>query len=495
VAGADRPVTVSVIRRLTGTVWLLPAALMAVMGLWQIGRPELWQDELVTVDVARRSVHQILATLQHVDAVHGAYYLFMHFWMRLFGASPVAVRLPSAFAMVAAVICVVLVGERLFDRRTAILGGLVFDVVPSITRFAQETRSYAMVIFAAALSTLLLLRALERSTVQRWFMYGLCISAMSVLNTVAVTIVAGHLIGMIVLRWPRPSWRLVVAFGAAVGGGLAPAVPAIVVGMSQADRQLQWITHTAPWLVWPQIFASFWVSWAVLALAALAWFKWSRMLIFATVLAVAPPLLVWLASSGTLAYFFPKYLLFSLPAWAMLAGAGLAVLRPRLASVAGVALVAALAIPGQMAMRGTLSHSWYNYPSARTSDPLGYADVARFIAANYHAGDGVIYQRSPWWWEMVDVGVDYYLPSNVRPRDVFRSAPASSTNDLMATECPASILCVGNEPRIWLVAGSHTDQPLAQLSPDQYRALAPNYTQVSLTYEPGLTVALLERVH
>jgi len=483
------------VRRLAGTAWVGPAALMAVLGFWGIGRPELWQDELVTMEVATRNRHQILVMLQHVDAVHGAYYLFMHYWIKVFGDGPTALRAPSALAMVGAAVCVVLVGQRLFDRRTAVLGGLLFDVVPSMTRFAQETRSYAMVIFAAALATLLLLRALERSTVLRWCLYGLCVTAVALLNAVALSIVAGHLAGLVVMRWPRPNWRVFAAFAAACVGGVLPALPIISLGMDQADRQLQWITHAAPWQIWPQVFASLGVSWAVLALAAVAWFKRGRPVLFATLLALLPMLVVWLASTGALAYFFPKYLLFTLPAWAVLAGAGLAVVRPRFGALVALAVVAALAIPGQVAMRGTLSHSWYNYPDARPADPLGYAEAARLISANYRPGDGVIYKRSPWWWQMIDFGVAYYLPANVQPRDIFFAGPPSSAKDLMALECPSSILCVGTEPRIWMVANGHTDQVLSELSDDQRRALGGHYTQVSVTYEPGLTVALLERTN
>jgi mannosyltransferase len=483
------------VSRLVAAAWVWPAALTAALGLWQIGRPEMWQDELVTADVATRPVRRILVLLPSVDAVHGTYYLFMHFWIRLFGASAAAMRAPSVIAMVAAAVCVVLVGQRLFGRKAAVLGGLVFAVVPSVTRFSQEARSYALVVLSAALATLLLLRALERPGVLRWCAYGLCITALTLLNTVAVSILVGHLIGVVVQQWPQRNWRVLASFGAAALGGPVPALPVVILGMHQAERQLLWISHSGALHVWPQLFASTWMSCVVLALAVLAWFNTRRPVLFTTVVALVPPLVVWIASAGSLSYFFPKYLLFSLPAWAVLSGAGLAALRPRIAPPVGLILVAALAIPGQLAMRGSLSHSWYDYPNARPSQPLGYAEAARRITAGYQPGDGVIYQRSPWWWQMIDFGVAFYLPDNVRPRDVFESQPASATHDLIAVECPVSARCIGNEPRVWLVVSGNTQQPLAELSPDQQYALNANYTLVSVTYEPGLTVALLRHVH
>jgi hypothetical protein len=61
---------------------------------------------------------------------------------------------------------------------------------------------------------------------------------------------------------------------------------------------------------------------------------------------------VWLASQGTYSYFFPRYLLFTVGAWAVLAGIGLSRLDGRIAAAA-VLIVAILGAGDQQVIRET----------------------------------------------------------------------------------------------------------------------------------------------
>jgi mannosyltransferase len=472
--------------------WLWAGLFAAASGLWRIGRPEMWQDELVTLDVAARPWRHITHLLASVDAVHGAYYLFMHGWMMAFGESPTAVRTPSALAMAGAAAGVALIGRRLFGDTAGLLGGLLFTLIPAVTRFAQEARSYAFVTLAATLATLMLLRAVERSTFLRWAGYALCITAVTCLNTVALGLLAGHLVGLVLLSEDRRDWRGYLRFAIAVLAGLLPASGVIYLGSHQASRQVLWIPHDPPWVVWSRTFGSAWVAGVVTALALLACLRYRRRAAVGLAMAVAPLVLIGLGSLGQLSYFFSKYLLFDLTLWAVLAGAGLTAVRWRSVSVAGLALVAALAVPGQLAMRADLSHSWYTYPGPRPRAPLAYSTTAKMIADGYRPGDGVIYLRAQFWWLMHDIGVPYYLPDRVAVRDVFLSRTAADGNALNAAECSASVMCVGTEPRIWVVIPFHTANPLGLLSDDQRRALT-LYHVARLEYPSGMTLALLER--
>ena len=97
---------------------VIPGVLGLITGIYHLGVPPLWRDEAATKAIASRSVGQILATMPHDDVVHGAYYLVVHVFIRLFGSSNGALRLPSAIA--AAVACAV---TALVARRLAAGGG------------------------------------------------------------------------------------------------------------------------------------------------------------------------------------------------------------------------------------------------------------------------------------------------------------------------------------------------------------------------------------
>ncbi|MEU5419883.1 hypothetical protein AB0G46_11580, partial [Streptomyces sp. NPDC020667] len=73
---------------------------MLGVGLWGLDRGTMWRDESATFQVSRRSVPQIWHLLGSVDAVHGLYYLLMH-WVLAVRADEIALRLPSVAASAA----------------------------------------------------------------------------------------------------------------------------------------------------------------------------------------------------------------------------------------------------------------------------------------------------------------------------------------------------------------------------------------------------------
>jgi mannosyltransferase len=502
---ADEPTTAPRARsfavRLAGAVWLWPAVFMAAVGMWRLGRPELWQDELVTVNVVTRSIRQIGALLQSVDAVHGAYYLFMHFWTRAFGDAASHLRLPSALAMVGAAACVALLGERMFGKLAGLLGGFAFAVVPSVTRFAQEARSYAFVVLFTALATLLLYLAVERSTWPRWIGYAACVTAVTCLNVVAASVVAGHFVALLV-SWQRgKTLRDLLKLVAAAAAGVIPATPVVYLGLAQATLQINWVNleDHGIGIVWAQTFASIWVAVAFTVLAAVALIRYRRRAAFIAAVALVPPTLIWLASLGDLSYFFSKYLLFLVPIWAVLAGAGLAALKPgrhavwALVPVAALVAVGALAIPGQRAMRGNLSHSYYTYPAKRATEALGYREAAYIIASHYKPGDGIIYMRPHLWWNMHDKGVDYYLPDTVRPTELFLQKSAADAHELYSVECPVPAQCFTDVPRVWIVIPYQTESAVDQIPTEQGQLIVSRYRQTMVERPPGMTVSLMQR--
>jgi hypothetical protein len=93
--------------------WCWPALITLAFGLYQVGHPELWRDELASWSFASRPVPELISAARHTGATQLAYYLLLHVWMAAFGDSADAMRVPSVLAMAAAAACVALVGRRL----------------------------------------------------------------------------------------------------------------------------------------------------------------------------------------------------------------------------------------------------------------------------------------------------------------------------------------------------------------------------------------------
>jgi mannosyltransferase len=505
------------LRRVIGAVWFWPMLVTAVIGWHGITAAVMWRDELATWQAASRSVAQLWHMVHNVDAVLGVYYLGMHFWMALFGDSPAAMRAPSLIAMTGTAGLVALTGRRLGGSTAGLAAGLAFAVIPSVSRFAQEARPYASVMFFTALATLLLLRALERPRWPRWALYALAIAAAGALNVLALCLLTGHALCAAMRCW-RPGEDsagrrrdVALGFGLAALAGVTLDLPVIIAGHRQVVEQIG--GHARPALssvlgqygairLWPELFYSTGVAVAVLVLAA-ASLRGPSLRASAYTLATAfvPIAVLWTASQGPISYWYIRYLMFTVPAWAVAVGLGIVGMEPRSAAArrargmgvaAIVALIAILGIPGQHAIRQAEAHNWWSYPDPLYGYPANYAGAAKVIAEHERPGDGIVFKRDDRW--MVDIGVDYYLRGQAKPADVFLIRTPAQAGRLGAVECARPARCLRGEPRLWIVYQGYERDPYAAIEPAKAAALrAARYTTQRIYAEDGLIVALMTR--
>lgn len=182
----------------TWVVVMTPALAGLVMGGYKLGYPSLWRDEATTKVVVSRSVSQIFALLHHTDAVHGAYYMLVHFVVDVLGVSATTLRLPSLIAMAVACAFTAAVARRLtlmagapFAGFTGLCAGVTFAVLPFMTRYAQEARSYAIVTMLATIATYLLLRAVSDGR-RWWAAYAVAIGLCGLFNIFGLLILVPH---------------------------------------------------------------------------------------------------------------------------------------------------------------------------------------------------------------------------------------------------------------------------------------------------------------
>jgi mannosyltransferase len=228
-------------RRAMRVPWCWPALLTLLLGCYQLGRPELWPDELWSWSFAADPVHELVTSAGKSNSAELAYDVVLHYWMAAFGDSAVAMRMLSVLAMAGAAACVTLAGRRLAGARAGLLAGLVFALLPSVSRFAQEVRFYAPQVLVATLATLLLLlRALDAPSVRRWAAYGACLAVLGYTDIVALSVVTGHAAGAAMRWWHDRDVRL-LGFAAAAAAGLAACLPLVAVSWAKAGTQVWWI--------------------------------------------------------------------------------------------------------------------------------------------------------------------------------------------------------------------------------------------------------------
>jgi mannosyltransferase len=474
-------------RDFTPLLALLPVLVTLCVSGYRAGRRQLWEDEYSTWHASTMTLSQLRFLVSHVDLVIEPYYLFMHYWIIVFGDSPAALRAPSVIAMSLSAGLLMLIGRRLFDTGTGVIAGVLFAAVPGISRYAQEARPYALAVFFATLATLLLLRALERPTWLRWLLYAVSMIAVGGTHIVALTVLAAHAIAVGWLavrdvrdaRWRRP-WR---AIGRRwwFAGAVALVVLVIAPFARAAHREsyaVAWITVTKASLrSFPaDLFGSQPIAEVTIALAVIAAIilllpggdRHAPVLLGAWALVPAG---VLLATVPQLHLFFYRYLLFIVPAWVLLAARGLdglfrTVARGRARAVAVTLVLAAigvLSVPGQQDIRQRL------LPGSPD-----YSGVAAAIAAHLRPGDGIAY--GGYFYKGRRALTNEMRDWRTRPRDVFLAASFAQTGSFVARECTAPAPCLGGTTRIWLVETATSPGDFAEMPAATADLLASRFT-------------------
>lgn len=459
-------------------IWLWPALLMFALGQHNLNQPELWRDELRTWSASTRSLSETFHMLGVTDAAVALYYLFLHYWIALFGDSAVSMRMPSVLAMSVAAGLITLVGKRLYNSRVGLIAGLLFAVIPSTTRFAQEARPYGLTMLAAVGSTLLLMRAIEKRTWQRFVLYGLSITVLALLQPVALPLLLVHGVGVAIWGWrDRP---LQIRVGVAALGGVLLAGPVLYLSATQYGHQVGSLpdpTLTELTKLPPRLFASGLLGGAIIALALLAFAGQWRPAVFAGAWAVVPIGVVWLVSHGGSSYWMTRYMLPTLPGFVILAAAVLATLRLPL-MVAAVVIVTGLGIPEQRVVRNPGAHDQWLYPDP-VPDYIQYGLAARTLEQHMRPGDGIVYSER-WQVWLNDIGLAYHMQGKPMPRDVFAEQSAVEVGDFWAKECEDLASCLRGEERIWIVSVDleGEDSPWDRLEPEKVEVLRDDYTVV-----------------
>jgi len=374
--------------------WLDPlllgllATVVSSLGSWI---PSKWNDEAATQTAAARTLPQLWQMMHHVDAVHGTYYAFMHFWIIAFGTSNVALRAPSMIAVGLTCAGVVILGKRLGTRRIALCSAVVFLMLPRVTWMAIEARSYALTALVAVWLTIVLVRIVDRQH-QRWWAVYIVLAAVGVmLNVYLALLVIAHGVALLLARrrLVQPNRILLRwAISGALAAILASPIVWLVVGEtsqlpfgpltlpSVANTLFieQYFTGATPTLgrsvpvppetLWGAAAILFAVcGWALIVAPAL--FRRIRAvartnttlgLLSVTVPWIVVPFISIIGFSLVVTPIYTaRYFSFTTPAVALLMGTSIAALSSQWKRVAAIALLAVVALPIFLSQRGPTS--------------------------------------------------------------------------------------------------------------------------------------------
>jgi len=460
----------------------LPCLVTAAVVAVQISVPSYWRDEAATVAAVQRPLTALVYMLGNVDAVHGTYYLLMWPLARLFGTGQLIMRLPSLVAMSLAAGVVAATGRRLFSPSAGLLAGLLFAVLPNVSLYGQMARSYAMVTLAAAVASYLLVRLTENYTSRPgWIWYAASLAVLGALNIFGLLLIPAHAITMLArLRHEDRAVRR-----AAFARWLAAVCTAVVLNIPllnlayQQRVQISWVpapnlesVGNALDLLGPPlmsvailatILAGLWAARANRRLgsakaqaaglepsgaggsvaAAVSQPSFGPVAALTLPWLLLPAAVLLLASLDTPVY-TSRYVMFCLPAGALLGGTALASLAraPRRRLAGWLAAAAAL---GVIATLGFGTQVQYRQPAGH-ADNIRAADM--IIAANARPGDEVYYP-----WSVFMPISDAYPFGLGRLPDIQVGEPAIKSGTLAGTRVPRVELKqrLARAARVWVV--------------------------------------------
>jgi mannosyltransferase len=368
------------------SVIALSGAALAV-SLFRVGSQSLWLDEGFSVHFARSSL-VAFPSLIRGESNMALYHLLLHFWL-FFGQSEAVIRGLSVLFAVATIPVLFVLAEHLFDRTVAWAACALLIPNAFYVQYAQEARSYALVLFLSVAGSALFVRTLERPSKEHWAAYALAIGLGTWAHFFVLLVAVAHLVSLMFLeRRRRPSAQTLLAVCAGIAIGIAPIALFVT---SQNGRKADWLTSPSPTdavraiealaggrafllLAYFLACAAFALSAARLLRRTRTWEAWR----FAFVLSwlVVPIFLAFIVSQAR-PVFLDRYLIVVLPALVLAAAAG--AMTPRFRVAGAVLVVATVAFSAR-----TLA-SYYDHPTK-----ANWRAAAAFILGQSRRGDALV---------------------------------------------------------------------------------------------------------
>jgi len=357
---------------------------------------------------AERSFPSLFGMLGNVDAVHGVYYVFLHGWIDLFGASELSTRLPSAIAIGIGAAGTVTLARFFSGTRVAVGGGLIFAILPRVTYMGAEARSTAIATAIGVWLTVLLVHALRSSSASRrrqftlWMSYSLLLAVGIYVFLYVALLLTVHAVVVLAVGGRHPFWRRVGVWIGASMLGLLLAAPIFLAGAAQREqiafigRRPSVTVSEAAVKQWFDTVPVAIVAWALIAIAVVAVFLRrpgthqavglpgrGALTIFLAWM-VVPSAILLIGTQLVTPMYSLRYLSLCAPAVGIVMAVGVAALANNWLRAATVIALVAVIVPAYTGERG-------DYAKNNGSD---WRQVADIMAVRAAPGDGVVFDQS-----------------------------------------------------------------------------------------------------
>jgi mannosyltransferase len=468
---------------LPGVVVGLVAALVG------LGRLSLWLDESLTLG----ATNQLAETLEGTGGTMALYYALLTPWAAV-SEAVWWLRLPSVLFAVASLLPLAAIARRIGGDVLAVRACLFAGGAVAFTRYAQEARSYALVMLLATTAAWAVVRAVEvgPGADRRWWRLGTLLGLALVLSHgLAVLVVGALAVALVVgpdrdrtLRGYAPTVVAAVALVGVLWSAGADEVGAWVPPVDGDQLRALVTTYASP---------AWWAAVVLLGLVAVGaavalrrdGTELERWLGRLPVVWAAAPTVGLVVLSLVRPSLLDRYLIAVVPAVALLLALATVALDGRPARSGGpvrivgptAAVVAALLVVGQVDVHQRTGEDWRS--------------AAEVVAADAETGDALVfprrYHRTPFEAGWQEAGAPAAAPE---PLDVPRPLGTVRRHD-EPLPVEAVDAALADRDRVWVVVAREPGQPDDALAELLARPAVADRFAVSRRVAGGGTVEVL----
>lgn len=178
------------------------------------------------------------------------YFIFAHYWMRLIGSTPAAMRGLSAFFSLFAIPAMYWLGLELFNsKKIALISAALISLSPFSILLAQDARPYSLWASVTLLSSAAFLTAIRKNTIFNWGIYTLSIIIGIYSHLMFALVIIAQGLYLIVIKESRKEGRfvryLIVSFLALIS--FTPWLYQIFIHWKNVLARLGWSNADVSW--------------------------------------------------------------------------------------------------------------------------------------------------------------------------------------------------------------------------------------------------------
>jgi mannosyltransferase len=374
----------------------------AALRWWRIDYQSFWFDEAVSATIARQPLWEILTGSTRDVGNPPFFHLLLSFWRRAAGDGDAAIRGLSVLCGIASLPAMYWLGKKTLGVSTGLVAAALLALSPFHVYYSQEARTYCLVVLLSLLSTIAMIRCLEKpASIGRWTAYVL-VSFLGIYSHyfVGCLIVGQNLFAFVTRRTDR---RLLLKWaGAQVCIGLLYIawLPTLIEQLLlkgnlsrygdtwyihlaatpvvfSVGRTLVWKGNAQPALMAVAVLGTLACAAAFVAGLISMWKRPVPMRGLIVLSVLAPVVLPGLVSLFLFPMYSVQYVIPALPAWCLIVAAGIVSMSGVTRRVVSGTIVAAVSIALVYQGNHLYKHDW------KRSVP--------FVEQNMQAGDIVMF--------------------------------------------------------------------------------------------------------